>query len=358
MIAKFNVSDLKPVLSKTERIAVSTNSMPILQCVKISVSENTAILMANDAEIGIRVDCPCVADEDGVVLVNARRLASLVRQLPDGDVVFRTTANDRVVVEAGTSKFRFALSDVEQYPDMPVYEADDMVLSGADLHRILGGTVWGVAAENTRPYIGGVFWNLGTVRAVGTDRKVFASHWSDTEGVEGKAILDRSLVTAALGTFDASGEVAIGLRDNQIVFTSDGVSLIGRLVESEFPDFDIVFQKVADNAITVRVDRMVLISALRRALLFASQGDAIPKAILTIGGDLTLQLSGLIGASEEHLDAEISGELELACNGQYLLNALNVLHGQEVLFKFDQAETPFSIEDDSLGIHVIMPLRA
>ena len=126
------------------------------------------------------------------------------------------------------------------------------------------------------------------------------------------------------------GDVVIKFNDrNAVISFADGV-LICRLIEGRYPNYNSVIPK--DNPNHLRIDRRVLISALRRVLPFASESSLLVKFKV---------IQGQIVVSSEDIDFSTSAKEALVCEydgvpmsigfkGPALLDILNNLDSDEV----------------------------
>ena len=81
-------------------------TMPILECVVIEAKNDCIKLTTNDMQLGIETKVPAQVDQDGIILVNAKMIADIVRRLPDEDVNFEVDENNNILLFCGKSKFK------------------------------------------------------------------------------------------------------------------------------------------------------------------------------------------------------------------------------------------------------------
>ena len=155
--------------------------------------------------------------------------------------------------------------------------------------------------------------------------------------------------------------VRIILGDGQIFFETESMLIFSRLLEGTYPNYEQVIPR--SNDVEVIVDREKLQSALRRALLLAQEKDA-PRLIKMAIGKEMLKLSTNtpdLGDAEEDVAVLLKrGEpVEVAFNGKYLMDVLNVITSKDVTFLLTNESSPGLIKpsDRDNVQYVVMPIR-
>jgi len=229
-------------------------------------------------------------------------------------------------------------------------------------------TMYAASVDETRYNLNGVYLEVladtGKLRMVATDghrlalvdREVPGSLDALTSGViiprKGLAELKRLLDE------DDVDEVEIGFEGNSGLARKGGVTLVMRLIEGEFPNY----QQVIPDDVTVRLVLPTdqLVHALRRVVLLSSERSRAVKLEL---GDGQLQVSSnnpALGDASDELDIEYSGDaIAVGFNARYLLDALGALHAKEVRLGLQNDLSPAQVvptnDDDTLA--VVMPMR-
>ena len=111
------------ILCKSYRgVASGRSTLPILSNVLIQAADGKIACIATDLEIGIKIKVEGVIQEDGAITVAAKKLADIVKELPeDKPIHFVTTANHRVEISCGDGVYKIiGLSD-EEFPQLPFY---------------------------------------------------------------------------------------------------------------------------------------------------------------------------------------------------------------------------------------------
>jgi DNA polymerase-3 subunit beta len=149
-----------------------------------------------------------------------------------------------------------------------------------------------------------------------------------------------------------------------ILFHLKHTDVASQLLEGKFPDFAaIVPRAYVTSSVMYTSD---LLSACKRAEIFArdsaysaklyvkpAAGPGEPGAVTIVG------MSAERGDNEGMLDASVEGEaLHISFNIRYLIDALNVMNEERVIFQSNGAASPGVIRPESKDdfICVIMPM--
>ena len=95
----FEKHDLLHTLQVLQGVASGRTTLPILSNVLIQAADGKIECIATDLEVGIKIKVEGAIQEDGAITVSAKKLADIVKELPeDKPIHFVTTANDRVEI--------------------------------------------------------------------------------------------------------------------------------------------------------------------------------------------------------------------------------------------------------------------
>lgn len=77
-------------VSIVSKAVPSKTTMPILECILIDASTDVIKLTANDMELGIETSIDGEIIERGILALNAKIFAEIVRKLPDNEIIIDT----------------------------------------------------------------------------------------------------------------------------------------------------------------------------------------------------------------------------------------------------------------------------
>jgi len=147
---------------------------------------------------------------------------------------------------------------------------------------------------------------------------------------------------------------------NQVLFHLEGVDLVSRLIDGQFPNY----QQVIPTGHSTRavLDREALLKAVRLSALIASNSANVVKLRVEDSNSdaVTVAAAADVGDTEGEVEAAIEGDaLTIAFNARYLQEALQNVRAEQVALEFSGPLSPGVMRplDDEGYVHVIMPVR-
>jgi DNA polymerase-3 subunit beta len=356
-------------LSVVSRAVSSRSTLPVLANVLLKTEDAGLKLTATNLEIGITYWVPGKIDEDGATTVPAKLLTDLVNSLPPGDKVeLEVTAGDTLHVKAGRFQTHIKGIDAEEFPaiqtagDRPTTRIAQNVL-----RRALAETAFAAASDEARPILTGVL-----ARFEG-DQLTLAAADNYRIAVKTVPILDAvpetSVVIPAralnelariLADVDDPVEVVLAAGRNQVLFHLDGIDLVSRLIDGQFPNYQQVMPQA--HATRAVLDREELLRAVRPAALIAHESANIVK--LQIGGDgdggITVSANAEVGDHVGQVEAAVEGDgTTIAFNARYLADVLTNVAAEQFALELNGPLSPgvFKPIGDDQYVHVVMPVR-
>lgn len=228
-----------------------------------------------------------------------------------------------------------ALLDLEM-PVMTVVRTD-----AAELAAALRAVRYAVGTDPELPMLTGVLLDVdgATARLAATDRYRLAVSALAGAQVTGElsALLPVDLVDEALAAPGDDGPATIRVAGKEITIELPGRTLTGRRLDHDFPDY----RRIRHGSATYRL--AVDVAALR-AQLAAAQTVTVP--------------TGPDGA-EETATVLTLGDVEIGVNREFLLEALDVGAGGQLVLELDGPITPLALRDPARpgDISMLMPIR-
>ncbi len=298
-------------LQRAQGIASPKGSIPILANVLIDAEEGVT-LFATNLDIGLKGAYDAAVTETGRVTVGAKKLHDIVRELPSGPIQIRAE-DDRLRVTAGKSRFNLATEPADQFPAFPDYDESKLVsLEGGMINEMIRKTNYAISQDETRLTLNGAFFEIGPDKAlmVATDgHRLAYIHREGAFGVEEvvKAIIARKAISE-LSKLAGESDEQIGflLHDNHIMFRKGSLTLVVRLIEGAFPNYEQVIPK--NHQKEAQIPKDIFLRALRRVATLADEKSHMVR--LTFGDNsLTLASEGgEVGEARDEIDIAYDGD--------------------------------------------------
>ena len=368
---QFSVSKnaLLKELNLLQGIVEKKSTIPILSNVLIeTVNDSTISLVATDLDVSLQTECAAESGRPGSIVLQARKLFEIVRNLPDAEINFAKEENDWVKIVCASSEFRIVGQSKEHFPSTPKAEKAGVTIPAAVLHGLINRTVFAITQEESRYALNGALLSFGEGRLqmVATDgHRLALAAASLDQVVDGadplKVIIPKkALIELARLTAGAEEDLELSRDENHLYFEIQNRHLTSRMLAGQFPNYDLVLPKNNDKSISLNVDRIT--QAIKRAALMADERSHGVKVDLATGKLSITSQSADVGEAKEVIPLDYTGDnLSIGFNAQYVLDFLGVVGTDEVLFEFKDEQSPALLRPSGDGQsdykYVVMPMR-
>ena len=305
-----------------------------------------------DYETSARATLNADVSAEGRALVSGRLLADICRSLPNKPVEM-SVEGAKVTLTCGSARFSLQTMPVEDYPTLPAMpESRGKVKSELFAHAV-GQAVTAAGRDDMLPVLTGVRLEMdgSTISMLATDRFRLAQRELEWEpavpDLSAAALVPAKVLADTAKSLTGGSEISIALSS-----TGTGEGIIGfegsagggvrrtttRLLDGEFPKVRSLFP--SEHLTVARVDRAVLIDAVKRVSLVAERNTAVQMSFAD--SVLTLDAgSGEEAMASESIEASVTGDdLTTGFNPQFLLDGLTALEAPFVELAFTTASKP------------------
>lgn len=352
-------------LQKVQGIVEKRNTMPILANILIKAQQGKIEVTATDLEISIKDLCGAAVSKQGGVTINAKKLFDIIKEAPEENIDISAESSGKITIKSGRAKFNIAGLPVEEFPSFPAYDEGKLFMVASDtLKEMIEKTAFASSTDETRYNINGVFVEKDgeNIRMIATDghRLAVIDKKSEWPALDKGVILPRKGVLELKRFLDSAeeGKLSIAFTANSMVMKKDSTVLVIRLIDGEFPDYKQVIPKGNDKK--VKMERTGFLSSLKRvSLLSLEKGRGVKFGLLK--GKLELSSSSPdVGEAREEINVDYTdSELEIGFNATYMMEALGVIDGNEVVLELKDRESPAMLKSTNTDnyVYVIMPMR-
>lgn len=355
--------DLLDALNLAASASSLRTSMAILQTVRLTATESSLTLLGCDSEMWAERRILARVSEPGAICVQAPLLRDLVAKLSDNEVTL-TIEEGHFYLRTNMSEWRMLALPADDFPPMPAVETvSELRLNMGEFRRSVDGVAFAVADDTSRPILTGVLleYNGSRLTMVATDTHRLAVLKMDKEGIgsEMKAVVpEKALKAIKTLPLDDGAEVTIMFDDTRItVDTGDG-RVVSQLLMGTYPQWEKVVPAEATRSWTL--DRAELIENVGRAMILAK--DNANRIKFSGHGDqitISARSEDKGEAKEEVATLSKNGDIEIAFNGRYVMEALNALNCDAVIADMTESSRPalFRATEEEGGHYcVIMPM--
>ncbi len=357
---------LSKALNNVSRIAVGKVTLPVLNNVLIRVSDNKVSLVTTNLDMAIVDFLPVSSFKDGVITVPAKLLAEFVSNLPKGQTIKITEKDNKITISSGKYKSTINGSPADDFPELPEIDEKNAVIFkiGVDEFKTSMSEVV-VASSNdlTRPALTGIYFNTNekTLAIAATDGYRLAEKKliKNIQSEIGAIVPTTTIQEVLRAISEDMEEVEISFNDDLVRFRLGEIEVISKLIDASFPDYRRLIPK--DNNIKLELNRDELIRTTKLASLFARSVNGSIICEATKPNLFSIKsVASELGENDSVIETEVNEEGKVTLNSRFLMDALNALNGQDVVFEFSARVTPVVLRNKKSDdyTHIVMPLNS
>jgi DNA polymerase III subunit beta len=349
-------------LSIVSRAASTRTTVQVLAGILVRAESGSLQLSATDMEISLRTSLDADVGAEGAVVVPGRLLVDIARSLPGEDVELEYRAGEGVAeIVSGTAVYRVHTYNAEDFPRLPDPAGTEMVAIDADALLETSAKVGRAASrDESRPVLTGIlvrFEGDKLVMAATDSYRLAVKETALSEpGPELDAIVPARALTELGRIAPGAAELELGVQENQVLFSSDGVLLTTRRIEGQFPNYRQLLPESFEYEVVM--PREELLDVVRRVSVMAQRNS--PLRLRFAEGELTVSAQTQdVGEAREALPAAFSGEaLEIGFNPEFLRDGIESAEGDELRLKLISPLRPAVLQGASDDFsYLIMPIR-
>jgi len=345
--------DLYEAVQTVGRAVSGRSTLPILSHILAQPQGDGSLkLTATDLEMWMECSLPArlqasldAEDETAGFTAPARVFTEMLAALPDADVhLERPDGGNKVQVRCARSDFNILGLPAEEFPAPPdVTATASFSLPGELLRDMIRHVLFAVSKDDTRPILTGVLlaFDGKTLKMVATDTHRLAVRTAKLEGGDGTAtaIVPARAMNELLRLAGDDETVTVSLAAGQARFEVGTTTMVTRLLEGQFPNYERVIPTSFDRKLTLETEEFA--RAVKRAAIVA-RDNANRVVLETEGAQLVLSAeSGTVGSVREEIEVAREGDdIQIAFNAVYLGDVLAVSETEGVVLELTEPLRP------------------
>lgn len=358
--------NLTKALSNVGRVASSKTGLPILSNILLRTDGNRLLIAATNLEIasthliGAKIIAP------GAITIPAKLVSEFVASLPKGTVELKVTDNH---LHIASGSFSSVINGViaDEFPELPTIDETSSIhysLSTSDFKQAVSQTIITASSDSTRPVLTGVFWHSfeGSLYLAATDGYRLAERRIVETTSEVAAIIPTSTLQEVLRTISEDvSEVDILFDEAQVRFRLGESEVTSRLIDGNYPDYRQLIPANSETTVTLNASEFGRVTKI--AGLFAREsGGSVTLTADKEKQELSIHsIASELGENTSSATAEVTEDGQVTLNSRYLSDALSVVDGDTIIFRFSGKLAPcvLTAKGDTIDYkHIIMPLKS
>ena len=363
-------SEFYEALHKVVGVVPQKTTISILTCILMELKDSQLSLTGTDLEISVTLSLGVESSEEGAVAVPAKLLVEIVRELPDVPVNIIADSNDRIILKTEKGEYKIATQPREDFPNITVEESEhNFSIESNHLATMTNKTIFAVSADELRPTLTGINVELvdSDLIFVATDghrlsKVVYKNFQAEAIEQHLRMIVPTKALNLLLRNLEKADKVNVQIGEDHVVFRLDNAIIYSKLISGTYPNYERVLP--SDNDKTLRVNRELLISTLRRVSIFSSsltnqvRLELSPDEIIIHSEDIEFGAE-----AKETIPGVFSDEwLQIGYNSVYLLDILRHIDTEEVQFDLKDGGSaaiihPVDQPENEEIVMLLMPIR-
>jgi len=370
MKLKIKKDEILKGLQRIQGVVDKKNTMPILSNMLLVADGKGVEIIATDLEIGLRGRYAAEVEKPGAVTVSAKKMFEIVRELPQEDIQIRVEEGNWVKIVSGHSQFKLVGLPKEEYPSMPDVAEEGMItMDGETLREMIKKTLYAAGENDARYVLNGLFVQLTPekgalkIRMVGTDghrlsmidKIVDAKHKEESVIIPKKAMIE---LRRLLEEDSSQGGFQIGFSKNHALFKRDGLVMVSKLIDGNYPNYQQVLP--TQNTKKVAVSKDIFTHAVKRVSILSKEKTNAVKLQLEKDKILLSTNNPEVGEANEELSIDYKGEsISIGFNSRYLMDVLMAMDGTNITLELNDSLSPCLVKEEGNDAYkcVVMPMR-
>ena len=357
-------------LQTVGRVINSKNTIHILDCFLFEIQGNMLNITASDSETTMITSMELVeSDADTRFCINAKTIQDSIKEIAEQPLTFDINPdNMEITASYQNGRFNIVGQSADEYPDMNLAQdgMDAFVMPAETMLNGINRCLFATADDELRPVMNGIYFDIqpDNLTFVATDgHKLVRNKFYDLKDNQPAAfILPKKPATILKNLLPKeTGDVTLKFNARNAYISTESARLICRLVEGRYPNYNSVIP--SNNPYRVTVDRLTLLSALKRVLIFSNQSSALIKLhmednqLVVSGQDIDYSTS-----AEEHVPCEYADNpMNIGFKGTFLIDILNNITGENVVIELADPSragviVPAEQEENEDLLMLLMPM--
>ncbi len=342
------------ILIRASAFLEKKDTSSITSHVYLHVNNNTLTLKATDYDIGFEVSTNNIQTiKEGITTANGKKLLDIIKILKNQplDLEF---SNNTLFIKQGTSKFKLPTFSPENFPEFPNYNnLPNITINSHQLIDALKKITPSIDTNNPKFELNGAYIDINenNINFVSTDtrRLSVVKIPNSSENTNLSIIIPKKAIIEIQKLF--FDYLTMYYDETYLIIKSDEYKFFTKLINGKYPEYNRIIPK--ETVKSLLLPKKEIIEALKQITTISND----VKLIFTQNSIIFESLSDDNNEAKTELPFHTNFEEEffIAINSRYILDFLNNIDTNEFIFKLNDSNTPFVLEEENF-ITVVMPI--
>ncbi len=361
-------SEIERAINFVQGIIEKRTTNPILSNILFSTTDNKLEIYSTNLDISSIDQIDVNIEVPGRAVVSAKMLFDIIRKFPPGELQMRRMDNNWLELKSSSVQYKIAGLHPEEYPTIEKPKKIDFAtISSKTLLKLLKKTIFAVSEEDVKKILGGIFFDYSEenyLKLVATDGHRLALvkepiSLKIRKKSENGVVLPRKGMVELMRILEGAEEdIKVSFDDKMAIFKTETKTLMMKVLEGNFPDYNQVMPK--DNDKILRINRLRFNDALSRMVIVSAERSNIVRISFSQDGVVVSSESPNEGEGKEFVEAEYKGEkLDMGFNARYIMDILAVCDEEVVEMRILDELSAVLVKpvQDENYLNVVMPVR-
>lgn len=344
-----NTKELSDACNNVVRAVSTKTTIPAIEGILIKAKGEFLQLTGYDFECGITTIMPASIEETGSVIINAKMLCDIIKRLNEETVEIDINERMMATITSGAAQYQILGIDSDEYPELPsVVGGIPIILNKEILCKMVSQTLFAVAeGENAKPIHTGIKFEItqDQIRLIGVDgfRLAMRTEKINYQGDQIEFVVPKKTIKEVVKLLGEDEEdISINVGKRHIVFEIGNYSIISRLLDGEFLNYNDVIPKTVETTVLINVRSAI--NCVEKTIPVIDNNYKNPIRCIFDQDMFRVSAVTSLGKVVDTCHANVSGErIEIGFNSKYVLDALHTCDDDEVMVELVNPTSPVKI---------------
>ena len=331
-----NSSTLLKELQKLNGVISTSNTLPILDNFLFEIENGKIKIIASDLETTMISEITTESSSNGQITIPSKILIDTLKTFSNQPLTFLIDEETKgIEISSENGNYKLAGQDAKEFPKVPeMTSPSSFLITSSVLLNAINKTLFASGNDELRPVMSGVFCELSdeNITFVATDAHKLVKHTRSNISSNGNSsfILPKKPLSLLKNNIDADSDINIDFNETNVKFSLDNITLICRLIDGKYPNYDAVIPKDNPNKLVINKDE--LLNSIKRVSIYASK--TTHQIRLKVAGSqlqITSEDLDFANKAEERLTCSYEGEdIEIGFNSRFVIDMLNNIGSEQI----------------------------